>query len=80
MARKFARWANEHIDEVFKARVTATDPFFKAELHDTLQGARFLITHSMDAALFDDVKVRIDKVDIAKAKIYGSIVAIIEKD
>lgn len=80
MARKFARWANEHLDEVFKARVTATDPFFKAELHDTLQGARFLITHSMDAALFDDVKVRIDKVDIAKAKIYGSIVAIIEKD
>ncbi len=80
MARKFARWADGHIDEVFKARVTATDPFFKAELHDTLQGARFLITHSMDAALFDDVKVRIDKVDIAKAKIYGSIVAIIEKD
>ncbi|MDK9692969.1 MAG: ribonuclease R [Sulfurimonas sp.] len=80
MARKFARWANEHIDEVFQARVTATDPFFKAELHDTLQGARFLITHSMNAALFDDVKVRIDKVDIAKAKIYGSIVAIIEKD
>ncbi|MDD2652767.1 MAG: ribonuclease R [Sulfurimonas sp.] len=80
MARKFARWANEHLGEVFQARVTATDPFFKAELHDTLQGARFLIIHSMNATLFDDVKVRIDKVDIAKAKIYGSVVAIIEKD
>lgn len=80
MARKFARWAAEHIGEIFQARVTATDPFFKAELHDTLQGARFLITHPMNAALFDDVKVKIDKVDIPKAKIYGSVVAIIEKE
>lgn len=80
MARKFARWAAENIDEVFNARVTATEPFFKAELHDTISGARFYITHAHDAALFDDVKVRIDKVDIAKAKIYASIIEIIEKE
>ena len=80
MARKFARWAAENIDGVFNARVTATDPFFKAELHDTISGARFYITHNLDATLFDDVKVRIDKVDIAKAKIYASIIEIIEKE
>jgi len=80
MARKFARWAAENIDGVFNARVTSTDPFFKAELHDTISGARFQITHNLDAALFDDVKVRIDKADIAKAKIYASIIEIIEKE
>jgi ribonuclease R len=80
MARKFARWASENIDKVFNARVTSTDPFFKAELHDTISGARFYITHNLDAALFDDVKVRIDKVDIAKAKIYASITEIVEKE
>ncbi|MFA5461655.1 MAG: ribonuclease R family protein [Sulfurimonas sp.] len=80
MARKFARWAAENIDGVFNARVTATDPFFKAELHDTISGARFYITQNLNAALFDDVKVRIDKADIAKAKIYASIIEIIEKE
>ncbi len=80
MARKFARWAVQKIGEVFKARVTATEPFFKAELHDEIQGARFYITQNLEARLFDDVRVRIDKVDIPKAKIYASVVEIIEKD
>lgn len=80
MARKFARWAAENIDGVFNARVTSTDPYFKAELHDTISGARFYITQNLNAALFDDVKVRIDKADIAKAKIYASIIEIIEKE
>ncbi|MFA5234303.1 MAG: ribonuclease R family protein [Sulfurimonas sp.] len=80
MARKFARWADEKIGEIFKARITSTDPFFKAELHDEIQGARFLITQNLNAQLFDDVRVRIDKVDIPKAKIYASVVEIIEKD
>lgn len=74
MARKFARWANNHIGETFKARVTATEPFFKAELHDELQGAKFFITRNLDALLFEDVKVKIEKVDIAKAKIYAAVV------
>ncbi len=80
MARKFARWANENIEGVFRARITSTEPFFKAELHDEIQGARFFITQNLNALLFDDVKVRIDKVDIPKAKIYASVVEIIEKD
>ncbi|MBW6487840.1 ribonuclease R family protein [Sulfurimonas sp.] len=80
MARKFARWADEKIGEIFKARITSTDPFFKAELHDEIQGARFFITQNLNAQLFDDVRVSIDKVDIPKAKIYASVVEIIEKD
>ncbi len=80
MARKFARWANENIGNIFRARITSTEPFLKAELHDELQGARFFITHGNDALLFEDVKVRIDKVDIAKAKIYASVVERVERD
>ncbi|TKI68281.1 RNB domain-containing ribonuclease [Sulfurimonas crateris] len=80
MARKFTRWANENIGGVFKARITSTDPYLKAELHDEIQGARFLINHGLDAQLFEDVKVRIDKADIAKGKIYASVVERVERD
>lgn len=80
MARKFARWADENIGEIFKARITSTDPYLKAELHDEIQGARFFITHGNDAQLFEDVKVRIDKVDIAKAKIFATVVERVERD
>lgn len=80
MARKFARWADENIGKVFRARITATEPFLKAELHDELQGAKFYITHGMDAILFEDVRVKITKVDIAKAKIYADVVQRIERD
>ncbi|WP_241690950.1 ribonuclease R family protein [Sulfurimonas sp. CVO] len=80
MARKFTRWANENIGGIFKARITSTDPYLKAELHDEIQGARFLINHGLDAQLFEDVKVRIDKADIAKAKIYASVIERIERE
>lgn len=80
MARKFTRWADENIGGIFKARITSTDPYLKAELHDEIQGARFLINHGLDAQLFEDVKVRIDKADIAKAKIYASVVERIERE
>jgi len=80
MARKFTRWADENIGGTFKARITSTDPYLKAELHDEIQGARFLINHGLDSQLFEDVKVRIDKADIAKAKIYASVVERIERE
>ena len=71
MARKFARWANEHIGETFKARITGTDPEIQAELHDEIIGARLYITAHDNVALFEDVEVVIERVDIAKAKIYA---------
>ncbi|MCW9026266.1 MAG: ribonuclease R [Thiovulaceae bacterium] len=74
MDRKYARWANERIGNVYSARISGTDPELKADLHDEIIGAKLLITSSENVPLFSDVKVKIDKVDIAKAKIYVSIV------
>ncbi|MDA7817807.1 ribonuclease R [Sulfurimonas sp.] len=74
MARKFARWADKNINKEFKARITSTDPEVKAELNDELQGARLLITSSENVVLFQDVIICIDKVDIAKAKIFARVV------
>ncbi len=74
MDRKFARWANENLGKEFRARITGTDPEIKAELRDTIKGARLNITLSNDIILFDDVIVRIDKVDIPKAKIFAAVV------
>ena len=71
MARKFARWASEHIGETFKARITGTDPEIQAELHDEIIGARLNITGHDNVVLFEDVEVIIERVDIAKAKIYA---------
>lgn len=74
MARKYARWAKLNIGKEFKARITATDTEIKAELHDEIMGARLNITSTGDITLFQDVIVKIDKVDIPRAKIYAVIV------
>lgn len=73
-ARKFARWAELNLNREFKARISATDPEVKAELHDEIQGAKLNITSSENVVLFQDVTVCIDKVDIAKAKIFARVV------
>jgi ribonuclease R len=75
MDRKYARWANERIDNIYSARISGTDPELKADLNDEIVGAKLLITSSQNIPLFSDVKVKIDKVDIAKAKIYVSVVS-----
>ena len=74
MARKFVRWANENINKEFKAKITATDPDIKAEIQDEISGARVQITSIGDIILFENVIIRIDRVDIPRAKIYASVV------
>ena len=74
MARKFARWAEANIGKEFQARISGTDPEVKADLNDEIKGARLLITSSENVVLFENVIVRIDKVDIAKAKIFAAVV------
>ena len=74
MARKFTRWAAQNIDKTFKARINATDPEVKAELHDEIMGARLHIVSSEDVILFEDVDVKIQRVDIPKAKIYAEVI------
>ncbi|DAB30136.1 MAG TPA: exoribonuclease II [Sulfurimonas sp. UBA12504] len=81
MARKFARWAQENLGKEFKARISGTEPDLKADLHDTIMGARLSLTSTIPVMLFEDVIVRIDKVDIPKAKIFAIVVQkIVQKD
>ncbi len=75
MARKFTRWAAENLNKEFKARISGTDPEVKADLNDEIKGARLIITSSGNVVLFQDVIVCIDKVDIAKAKIFARVVS-----
>lgn len=74
MARKYARWADKNIGKEFKAKINATDPDIKAELRDEIQGARLFITSPEVPVLFEDVIVKIERVDIARARIYAVVV------
>jgi ribonuclease R len=74
MARKFARWAAGHVGESFKARINATEPDVKAELHDEIIGARLNIISHENIVLFEDIYAKIESVDIAKAKIFASAI------
>jgi ribonuclease R len=73
-ARKYARWAKANLGKEFKARIVGTDPEIRADLHDEIIGARLNITTASDVVLFENVLVRIDKVDIPRARIYGAVV------
>ena len=74
MARKFARWAEANLDKEFNARINSTDPEVKAELNDTIKGARLFITSGDNVVLFENVTVVIERVDIAKAKIFARVI------
>ena len=74
MARKYTRWAEKNIGKEFKARIVGTDTEVKADLIGEIKGARLNITSSGDVVLFEDVIVKIEKVDIAKAKIFAIVV------
>ncbi len=71
--RKFARWAQNNLNKEFKARITSTEPEYKAEINGEISGARINITASENAVLFEDVTICINKVDIAKAKIFAHV-------
>ncbi len=73
MARKFARWAQTQCNNIFHARISSTDPEIRAEIHDSITGAKLYITNPVNVVLFEDVKVRIERVDIARAKIYAAV-------
>jgi len=74
MQRKYARWAKEHIGKVFSAKISATTPEYKADLDDTIKGATLYITNPTNAVLFQHVKVRIESVDLYRAKIFVTTV------
>ena len=73
--RKFARWAKENLNKEFKAKINSTTPEVRAEISGDISGARVNITSSDSVTLFENVIVSIDKVDLAKAKIYARVIA-----
>ena len=80
MQRKFARWAAEHINEEFKARVNSTDPSFTAQILEPIQGAEVTLSVDTSVQLFDDIILRIDNVDITTARIHASLVKKLDTD
>ena len=70
--RKFARWANEHIGEVFECVITDKKQPPIAKLDDELKGARIFLDYG-DFELFERVKVKLTSVNIATAKIKGKV-------
>ncbi len=74
MQRKFARWASLHVNETFNAKISTTETSLKAEIDDIIKGVEVEITNSIPIMLFDNVKVKIEKVNLARAKIYGTII------
>ncbi len=71
--RKFARWAQGHIGEAFKARINGTEPELTAELHDNVMGAKLYVTSTLPILLFDDIIATIERVDLLTAKIYATV-------
>jgi len=74
MQRKYARWAKEQIGKTFDAKISATTPEYKADLDDEIIGATLHITNTTSAVLFERVKVRIENVDIYRAKIFVTVI------
>jgi ribonuclease R len=75
--RVFTRWANEHIGDIFQARVVDLHPIKPpiVKLDDKIKGARiFLAENSPSVELFESVKIEIIAVNLATAKIYAQIV------
>jgi ribonuclease R len=78
--RKFARWASGVIGQEFQARVMRAEDEIFAEIHDVITGAQVNVTAHFGLMLFDDIIVKIDKADLATAKITASFVRKIDKD
>lgn len=74
MDRKFARWANKHLGEVFQARIESTDGELMAMLDDKIKGASLHVKSQIPVVLFDKVLIRIENVDIVLAKIDVTVV------
>jgi len=75
MARKYARWATQNLNKEFEAKVIATQSDIKVELKDEIEEAKIAILNAPnDITLFEDVTIKIEKADIAQAKIFATIV------
>ncbi|SFV71384.1 3'-to-5' exoribonuclease RNase R [hydrothermal vent metagenome] len=77
--RKFARWAEEHIDEIFEAEIIEAGEASKAVLIGDIKGISVNI-HGDNVMLFDRIRLRIVEVNIAQAIIMAEFVEKLDKD
>jgi ribonuclease R len=73
--RKYARFAKEHLNEIFKGIIEDTEiPPIAKVTEDKLLGARVFLKDKKKYNLFEKVDIEIINSDIATAKIKGKIV------
>ncbi len=77
--RKFARWAKQHLDEVFDAEIIEAGESAKAILHGEVKGITVHLRGD-NVMLFDRVKVKINEVNIAQAVIMTEMVEKLSKE
>ncbi len=77
--RKFARWAAEHIDEIFEAEVIEAGEAAKAVLHGDIKGVTVNL-RGEGIMLFDKVRVKISEVNIPQAVIMAEMVEKLSKE
>ncbi len=77
--RKFARWAAEHMGEVFEAEIIEVEESAKAVLLGDIKGVTVHL-RGENVMLFDRVKVKISEVNIAQAVIMAEFIEKLSKD
>jgi len=80
--RKFARWAAQHLEEVFEAEVIEAGESAKAILKGDIKGISINLRgeNIMLFELFDKIRVKITEVNIAQALIMGEVVEKLSKE
>jgi len=76
--RKFARWAEQHLGEVFEAEVIEAGEAAKAVLLGDIKGITVNL-HGDNIMLFDKIRVKITEVNIAQAVIMTVLVCVMER-
>ncbi|MCB4744856.1 MAG: ribonuclease R [Sulfurovum sp.] len=77
--RKFARWAEQHLGEVFEAEVIEAGESTKAVLLGDIKGITVNL-HGDNVMLFDKIRVKITEVNIAQAVIMTELVEKLSKE
>jgi len=77
--RKFARWAAEHMDEVFEAEIIEAGESAKAVLKGDIKGITVHLKGD-NVMLFDRIKVKINEANIPQAIIMVELVEKLSKD
>jgi len=77
--RKFARWAEQHLGEVFEAEVVEAGEAAKAVLVGDIKGITVNL-HGDNVMLFDKIRVKISEVNIAQAVIMSELVEKLSKE